>query len=146
MGIRGRPSAAELSTVVGMGFRRRKPAPPGELTDAQAAVWRDCIGSISIARGAYPILIEYCRRVCRSRLLEAQIVAFELEWAKVPGGLERFDRLLAMADRESRTCMALARSLRLTPQSQVQPRTAARMTADEPALDDDGNPVKRPWD
>ena len=77
---------------------------------------------------------------------EAQIAGFELEWAKVPGGLERFDRLLGMADRESRTCMALARSLRLTPQSQVQPRTAARMTADEPALDDDGNPVKRPWD
>ena len=99
MGIRGRPSAAELSTVVDIGFRRRKPAPPGELTDAQAAVWRDCIGSISIARGAYPILIEYCRRVCRSRLLEAQIVAFELEWTKVPGGLERFDRLLGMADR-----------------------------------------------
>ena len=47
-----------------------------------------------LVRGAFPILIEYCRHVCRARLLEAQIAHFETEWTGIPGGLERLDKLL----------------------------------------------------
>ena len=80
------------------------PKPPVELTDAQAQVWRDVVGSMSadwLVRGAFPILTEYCRHVCRARLLE-RTFSFRNEWAGVPGGLERLDRLLAMADRETK--------------------------------------------
>src|SRR5262245_57559759 len=50
--------------------------PPPELTDAQAAVWRDAVSSMPgnwLQRGAYGILIEYTRHVCRARLLEGQV-------------------------------------------------------------------------
>jgi hypothetical protein len=136
---RGRKSAAAVLVVdVGKRMPLRVPA---ELTDAQAAVWRDVVGSMSgdwLCRGSIPVLIEYARHVCRARLLESQIASFEVEWTTAPGGLERFDRMLAMADRETRAMTACARALRLTPQSQMHARTAARNTS--------STPTEKPWD
>ena len=116
--------------------------PPSELTDAQAAVWRDVVSSMRsdwLVRGAFPILIAYCRHVCRARLLEAQIAHFETEWAGIPGGLQRLDKLLGMADRETKTAIACARSLRLTPQAQMHQRTAAVRAIG-------GEPLRMPWE
>ena len=139
---RGRKSGTLLATLV-PASRQMPPRPPTELTDAQADVWRSTVASLRgdwVSPAAFPLLTEFCRRVCRCRLLQAQIEAFELEWVKADGGLERFDRLLQMADRESKAMTALARALRLTPASQMHPRTAARRVLDTP---DEG---KRPWD
>ena len=140
----GRISRAEraLTGVALVDVGRRMPAPPpSELTDAQAQIWRDCTASMPgswLARGGYAVLVEYTRRVCRARLLEQQITAFEMEWLGSDGGLERLDKLLAAADRESRAVTALARALRLTPQAQMHPRTAGRRAADL-------SPYPSPW-
>ena len=120
------------------------PLAPSELTDAQADVWRKVVGSMPsnfVSKGAHPILIEYCRHVCRSRLLERQIARFEMDWVKAEGGLERFDRLLNVADRETRAMTACARALRLTPQAQMHPRSAARQMDAAPLGDE-----VMPWD
>jgi hypothetical protein len=58
---------------------------------------------------------------------------------KAKGGLERLDRMLAMAERETRAALACARALRVTPQSQILPRTAGRL-----AIEDTGR--RKPWD
>ena len=120
MAKRGRKSAAELALtdipVVDVS-RRMPPSPPSELTEAQAQVWRD---------------------VCRSRLLEVQIAHFEQEWIAATGGLERLDRLLAMAEREGKAAIACARALRLTPQAQMHPKVAGRRLADL-------SPYPSPW-
>ena len=139
---RGRKSAESLSTLVIDAGYRSPPVPPQELTDPQAAVWRDCVASVPgnwFTRACFPLLIAYCRHVCRARLLEMQIAAFEVEWTKVPGGLERLDKLLAVSERETRALTACARALRLTPASQMHPRTAGR------AIDAVPNGPK-PWD
>ena len=139
---RGRKSAAETTTIVIDASRRSPARPPAELTDAQAAVWRDSAASMPgdwLSRGAYPILIQYVRHVCCARLLEAQIARFEPEWLKAEGGLARLDKLLAAAERETRAMTACARALRLTPQSKMHPRTAGRQIADMPE-------GPRPWD
>ena len=105
MGQRGRKSSAELSTVVIDAGPRMPSSPPPELTDAQATVWRDVVGSLPddwCTRAAYPILVAFCRHVCRAQVLEMQIAQFGLEWTRVEGGLERLDRLLAVAERETR--------------------------------------------
>lgn len=111
------------------GAGERTPAPPPpELTDAQAIVWRDVVGSLPgdwLTRAAYPILVAYCCHVCRARLLEMQI-ARDIVWTDIDDGLERLDRLLALAERETRAITACARALRLTPQAQMHPRTAGR--------------------
>jgi hypothetical protein len=86
---RGRRSSAETSTLIVDTSRQTPPAPPSELTDAQAQVWRDVVGSLPgnwLTRAAHPILIAYCRHACRSRLLEIQIAQFELEWTRAEGG------------------------------------------------------------
>ena len=139
---RGKKSAENLATIIVDVGRRLPPPPPSELSDPQAAVWRDVVGSLPghwFTRAAYSVLISHCRHVCRSRLLEAQIRLFELEWVKVPGGLERLDRMLAVAERESRAITATARALRLTPSTQMHPRTAGRAIDAEPL-------GPRPWD
>ena len=142
MAKRGRKSAAELAltdTVIVDVSRRMPAAPPSELTDAQAQVWRD-VASVTpwLARGAHGILIEYCRHICRARLLEVQIAHFQQEWIAADGGLERLDRLLAMAERESKAAIACARALRLTPQAQMHPRSAGRRLAEV-------SPYPSPW-
>jgi len=127
---RGRKSSAELSTVViDVDRQQLSMPPPIELTDAQADVWRDVVGSLPtklFRRAAHPILIAYCRHACRARLLEMQVAHFEPEWTRVKGGLERLDKLLALCERETRAMIACARALRLTPHTQMHPRTAGR--------------------
>ena len=156
MGSRGRKSAAELS-VVSVEPRRAATNPPPELSDAQAAVWRDAVGSMRgdrLTRGAYPILVAYCRHVCRARMLESLIAAFSLEAVKEDlNNLPYLDRLLAMAERETRAATACARALRLTPQSQMHARTAARRPHDhfgyshlDNRLNDHDDIRKKPWE
>jgi hypothetical protein len=111
-------------------------SPPPELSDAQTKVWLDVVGSFPgdwFTRAASPILTAYCRHVCRARLLELQIAQFEPEWTRADGGLERLDRLLAVAERETRAMTACARALRLTPQTQMHARTAGRAVSNVPS-------------
>jgi hypothetical protein len=138
----GRKSRAELEmtdTVIVDVSRRMPAAPPSELSDAQAQVWRDAVSSMPgnwLARGAHGILVEYTRHICRARLLEVQIAQFQQEWTT--GGLERLDKLLAMAEREGKAAIACARALRLTPQAQMHPRSAGRRLAEV-------SPYPSPW-
>ena len=87
-----------------------------------------------LTRGAYPILIAYCRHTCRARLLQRQVDLFQESWLVEDGGLERYNALLAMCDRETRALLSCARALRLSPSSQMHARTAARMVNDVPLL------------
>jgi hypothetical protein len=142
---RGRKSRneLELTDTLLVDVTRRMPAPPpSELTDAQAQVWRDVVSSMPgnfLVRGAHAVLIEYCRHACRARLLERQVARFQEEWINTAEkGLERFEKLLLMAEREGKAVVACARALRLTPQAQMHARTAARMA-------NDVSPYPSPW-
>jgi hypothetical protein len=42
------------------------------------------------------------------RFIAQQIAAFETEWLAVEGGLQRLDKLHAMAERETKLMMALS--------------------------------------
>jgi hypothetical protein len=142
MGTRGRKSSAELATKPPLAIlSERRPSPPADLTEAEGAVWSDTAGCMPagwISKAQMPLLTAYCRHVVRASFLAEQIAKFKPEWLKEPGGLERLDKFLQMADRETKALNACARSLRLTHQSQYTARTGARMAAKgaEP----------RPWD
>ncbi len=68
-------------------------------------------------------------------MLEELVASFEVKWASSDEGLQRFDKLLSMRDRSTKTIIACARSLRLTPQAMVHPTTAARRMANHLSLD-----------
>jgi hypothetical protein len=138
---RGRPSPDDVTMIVDVS-RRQPLSPPPELSDAQAALWRDVVGSHPgnhFTRASIPILVAYCRHTCRDRLLEMQIARFEVEWMDIEGGLERLNLLYAMSERETRAAIACGRSLRLTPSSQMQAKTVGRALANMPSSS------KRPW-
>lgn len=141
MGQRGRKSAESL--VQPLLIETRRPAPPPELNEAEGEVWRDTVGTMPagwFSRAQYPILVAYCRHTVRATQLAREVAKFRPEWITEAGGLERLDKLLSMAERETRTVTACARSMRLTHQAQIQPRGAGRaltkMSADNP----------RPWE
>jgi hypothetical protein len=120
-------SELEMSPLVVDVRRVMPPRPPNELTHDQSAIWRAVVGSMRgdwLTRGMHPVLTEYCRRVVRSRWLDQEIASTAAH------DLERLDKLFGMAERESKAVLALARALRLTPQSQQHPSAAGRMARD----------------
>jgi hypothetical protein len=88
-------------------------------------------------RSHTPILVAYCRHVARADEFERL-----LRETMAPGSdasLGEADRLLRMAERETRALTACARSLRLTIQSQMHARTAGRAA-------DKASPRPKPWE
>ncbi len=138
---RGRRSSASLA-VVTVAMEARRPPPPRHLTTNQTQVWRDTVASMPggwFDRVHEPMLVAYCRHVAASARLAAMVEAFQDEWVGEDGGLQRLDKLLGMCERESRAIIMCARSMRLTQQSQMHPRSAGRSVANEPT-------GPRPWD
>ena len=137
----GRKSAADL-VAVPVPLVSRRPPPPERLLEAEAVVWRDVVGAMPadwFTRESYPVLAAFCRHTARADMLASLLADFTPDWIKVEGGLQRLDRLLAMAARETTTATACARALRLTQQARIQPRGAGRAMAKGPG-------DKRPWD
>src|SRR5580765_6940490 len=101
MNQRGRKSAAAL-TVVGdrlPGSASALPVPP-TLSPAERLVW---MATVSAKPGDWfgmehvPLLVEYCRHVCRGHVVDQQLKAFDPEWLKTDEGLRRYQALSAIA-------------------------------------------------
>ena len=133
---RGRKSAASLSVApVSLGGRR--PPPPADLTSPQAQTWREIVAStpggwFSVVQE--PMLAAYCRHVSA-----ADELARMIDKCKPEDDLCRFDKLLRMRERETKAMSSLATRMRLTQQSQMHPRTAARAM-------EDGQGGRKLWD
>ena len=63
------------------------------------------------------MLRAYCQHVAIARLTARQIEAFDPKWLVEDGGLERYDTMSKLLEREHRAMLALARSMRLTHQN-----------------------------
>jgi hypothetical protein len=140
MGQRGRKSSSALTIVALPGPQRPKPL--ADLMADEAAVWRSVVDGLPptwFEAESRPLLADYCRHVCRSRFLALSINSFEPGWLSSDEGLNRYDQLLRMAERESRAASSLATRLRLTQQSRLKAEKAATATQDLSA-------GKRPWD
>jgi hypothetical protein len=74
------------------------------------------------------MLAQYCRHKIQADLVAQQLQAFDPAWLADDDGLQRFDKLSAMQDRESKTITALLRSMRLTQQSMIRADKVVRNT------------------
>lgn len=122
---RGRKSTAQLSVIAGTIDGR--PKPPSSLSKEQAEVWDRVVGSevqdFFKTAALKELLAAYCRHVVRAMWLETEIAA-----AMGPGSeldLEDVDRLMKMAERETRATLSIATKLRLTNQARYTPQAAA---------------------
>lgn len=114
----GKKSIAELSVVAsGVVRPAQRPAPPAELTPAQAEEWRAVVGAMPadwFPRETHGLLATYVRHVITARRLAALIAELE---AAAHLDLDQYDDALRMQERESRALSALAARMRITQQS-----------------------------
>jgi hypothetical protein len=139
---RGRKSSASLS-VVPPSTEGRRPAPPTYLNATGKKLWKAIVadspsGWFTVAQE--PLLAGFC---CHAGTAEFISKLIEKERPDALLGdrdkLRRYCRLLGMRSRETAAMSALATKMRLTQQSQIQPRSAGRAWADH-------SPGPKLWD
>lgn len=117
---RGRKSLASSQVqTIGIGATNRL-QPPALLTDAQRDVWLQTVNdqpAEAFSDVHIPLLEMYCRHVVQARVIAEQLLSFDPEWLSDDDGLRRYDKLLAMQEREGRAASSLATRLRITRQA-----------------------------
>lgn len=140
---RGRTSVAEIDTpscAIDLGVSERL-RPPLHLSDAELNVWSEVVNDQPAAAFSVVhtgLLEAYCRHVAQSRILADALLAFEPEWLNDDDGLKRYDKLLAMHERETRALSSAATRLRITRQA-IDQQTVARTLNNQ-------SKTKKPWE
>lgn len=143
MATRGRKSAAEVSVASlapTITATKRLPAPM-HLSDAERSVWIEMVNdqpASAFTPTHSPILEMYCRHVVQSRILSDEVSNFDRAWLADDEGLTRFDKLLKMAERETRAASSLATRLRITRQA-IDQQTVARAVTSQAKS-------RKPWE
>jgi hypothetical protein len=130
---RGRKSS-ESSNVVQIDVAALRPAPPPHLCAEDAETWRTTVAAMKpgwFGGETWPLLELLCMSTGIARTLAKEIAT---SGPQDP----RFDKLVAMHEREAALLLTLARSLRLTKQSSADARTVKH--------DPGGSPMRKPWD
>ena len=128
---RGRKSkdslaVATLATSISLESRLNAPL---HLSDAERGVWIEVINdqpATAFTATHSPLLELYCRHIVHARILADELANFDRAWMADDEGLKRYDRLLAMSERESRAASSLATRLRITRQAVEHPTTVGR--------------------
>jgi hypothetical protein len=128
--------SAEAASVVALVPGTRAPV-PAELSEAEAAIWRDVVDSKPaewFGPDSLPVLKEYCRAADMCDRLVPLV-----EKAMASGKGKDIVEILAVRNKEATRVAALATKLRLTQQSRYTPQASA--TANRKVAGG-----KRPWD
>ena len=143
MATRGRKSSAELATLsAGVSITvTRRLVPALHLSNSERVVWLEIVNDQPA--GAFTeththLLEMYCRHVVQSRILADEVAAYDRTWLADDDGLKRYDKLLKMAERETRAASSFATRLRITRQA-VDQQTIARAQMNAPK-------GKKPWE
>jgi hypothetical protein len=143
MTTRGRKSSAEMATPsVGVPMLVTKRLLPAlHLSNSERTVWLEIVNDQPA--GAFTeththLLEMYCRHVVQSRILAEEVAAYDRTWLADAEGLDRFDKLLKMAERETRAASSFATRLRITRQA-VDQQTIARAQMNAPK-------GRKPWE
>lgn len=139
---RGRKSASSLA-VSGFGgtVTSVRLQPPAHMTDAEMAIWKQVVEdqpASAFTPTHAPLLELYARHVVQARIIADELLNFDRAWLADDDGLKRYDRLLAMQERESRAASSLATRLRITRQA-VDQQTIARAMLNAPK-------ERKPWE
>ena len=131
MAQRGRKSAASIAVAAQVApvVANNRLRASGHLSDAEQSVW--CRMVNDHPAGAFTethrdMLELYCQHIVTAQVLDDELKAFDREWMRDDDGLKRYDRLLAMREREVRSASSLATRLRITRQATDDPKTVGR--------------------
>jgi len=141
MATRGRKSAESQALMAAPTLETKRLTAPVHLTDAEREIWLSVVNDQPASAFTVthaPLLEMYCRHVVQSRIIADEILNFDRAWLADDDGLKRYDKLLAMAEREGRAASSLATRLRITRQA-VDQQTIARAMINEPKS-------RKPWE
>ena len=144
MATRGRKSAASIG-IAGISTSInsvQRLAAPRHMSDAEQSVWCDVVNdqpanAFTPTHG--PLLELYCRHIVHARILADELTNFDRAWMADDDGLKRYDRLLAMSERESRAASSLATRLRITRQAVEHPNTVGNSISSQ-------SKSRKPWE
>lgn len=144
MAQRGRKSAASLAVAAQVApvVATCRLAPSAHLSDAEQLVWCRLVNdhpAAAFTETHRDMLDLYCQHIVTAQVLDDEIKAFDREWLRDDDGLKRYDRLLAMREREVRSASSLATRLRITRQATTDPKTVGRANASL-------GKAKKPWE
>lgn len=144
MATRGRKSAASIG-VAGLATSVnsvQRLAAPRHMSDAEQAIWCEVVNdqpASAFTPTHGPLLELYCRHIVHARILADELTNFDRAWMADDDGLKRYDRLLAMSERESRAASSLATRLRITRQAVEHPNTVGVSLANQ-------SKSRKPWE
>ncbi|MDN5850776.1 MAG: hypothetical protein L0H63_14245 [Nitrococcus sp.] len=104
---------------------------PADLSEDERRIWNTVVATKPASwfgEDTHELLRAYCKHVMAAGVIDRQIEAVKPELLCYAGRLKQYRLLLDMRDKQTRAITMLARSMRLTQQSQYQPVTAARKT------------------
>lgn len=140
---RGRKSAAAVS-VAGLGApigSASRLQAPLHLSDAERAIWIEMVNdqpASAFTPTHSPMMEIYCRHIVQSRILADELMNFDRTWLARDDGLKRYDKLLAMSEREGRAASSIATRLRITRQA-IDQQTVARSN-------NNASKSRKPWE
>ncbi len=133
----GRKSTAELGVKISA-LSVRRPDPPEELSDDEKETWK----AITATQppdwwrvDTFPLLTAYCSHIENARRIDRLLTAVRTDEymrnddLSFTAYLNCLNTLLRSRDRESRALVNLARSMRISQQAMILPRSAGRLTA-----------------
>ena len=131
MAQRGRKSTASLAVAAQVGpvLSENRLRPSAHLSDAEQAVWARLVNdspATAFTETHRDMMELYCQHIIQSQVLTDEIQSFDRAWLADDDGLKRYDRLLAMREREVRSASSLATRLRITRQAMADPKTVGR--------------------
>lgn len=143
MAQRGRKSAASLAVAqVAPVSSESRLAAPLHASDAEREVWVQVVNdqpASAFTPTHSPLLEQYCRHIVQARIVADEILNFDRAWLADDDGLKRYDRLLAMQEREGRAASSLATRLRITRQAVEHPTTVGRSIKNQ-------SKGRKPWE
>ena len=134
---RGRKSRVSLS-VVPPALPGERPAPPAELDDSEASIWRAIVSALPatwLDAAAQQVLVRAVAQASVCEGLEAQLRALR---AQDPPDADAIGVLMVQHAAASKSFSHLLGVLRATPRARMVPRGASRQLAQVPRV--------RPWE
>jgi hypothetical protein len=118
-----------------------RPIAPDQLTAEEVEHWDIIVQRLpagNFSPEVFPVLIAYIRHSSAADVLSAEITRWknEVDWLRVEGGLERYEKLLKMRERETKNLVSCGRALRITNHARQPPKTAFRAAAAMTSSDD----------
>jgi hypothetical protein len=132
----------EVATLAASVTATKRLSAPIHISDAERGVWLEVVNdqpAEAFSATHAPLLELYCRHIVQARILADELSNFDRAWMADDDGLKRYDRLLGMAERESRAASSLATRLRITRQAVEHPTTVGRGLAAQ-------SKQRKPWE